>query len=582
MQDKLKKQIDRYAAALGRAEKAQKKLSQARLLSFAFILVAFFASITNLYFLSIVLLFSALFFFFVQKSNKVKARLLELHNKIAFLKENILRLSSAWKKELSFNDPQKMSSLARDLNLLGKESLMHKFALRGSPFGARSLEDAVHTINNIDKSTALRRQQIVQAFSKKALRRRQFFALIRENNWQEKDIRSFEKWLKKEDADATKLWFFRAFALLFLVNFIAAIFLNTAIYVFAQFLLHLALVQIFHGKWQAFYLEGLSKETSFSVFAKLFSFVQLKYRNERHLLDHSLPNVNLYRAFSDFENLNEKLSLVYSGMGYALINALVFYDAWYIPKIIKWKSNYRNIYSDFFLLLGELEQYESLANAANLNPDYNYPIFLDKKKLIAEKLAHPLIDKESVVANDLALREGEILLITGSNMSGKTTFLRCVSVAAFMAYLGLPTAAKRLELAIFNLASSITIADSLSDGVSFFYAEVKQLREILELAKSGKPMLYLIDEMLKGTNVRERNIACEKVIRQLLQTEAIGLFSTHDLELTKLADSFKDKLKNMHFAEKNSADKLSFDFKLKQGVVQSSNALAILEREGLI
>ncbi len=218
------------------------------------------------------------------------------------------------------------------------------------------------------------------------------------------------------------------------------------------------------------------------------------------------------------------------------------------------------------------------------HPEYCFPDINNKaaKKrrtlLKAKNLAHPLLPYKKRVANDFIMQEGaEIALITGSNMSGKSTFLRTVGINMILAYAGTAVCARQFSLKLLRLLTCINISDSLGEGISYFYAEVKRLKLILQQNES---IFFLIDEIYRGTNNRERLIGSKAVIKALAEKDDAGIISTHDLELTALENEIK-KLHNYHFRDKVSDGKMIFDYKLHDGPCPTTNALKIMQAEGL-
>jgi DNA mismatch repair ATPase MutS len=238
-------------------------------------------------------------------------------------------------------------------------------------------------------------------------------------------------------------------------------------------------------------------------------------------------------------------------------------------------------------VLFELEALASLANFAYLNPHCIFPdISFDNKapfSFATEKMGHPLLPDRQKKANDFSLNAlGEIALITGSNMSGKSTFLKTVGINLCLAFAGGPVDAKHLRTSLFRIYTCIKINDSVTDGFSFFYAEVKRLKVLLnqlEMSK-GLPVLFLIDEIFKGTNNRERLIGSRSYIETLADKNGLGIVTTHDLELTNLADKIQE-VKNYHFREEVVDGKMVFDYKMRPGPCPSTNALKIMQMEGL-
>jgi MutS domain V len=237
----------------------------------------------------------------------------------------------------------------------------------------------------------------------------------------------------------------------------------------------------------------------------------------------------------------------------------------------------------------ELEALSSLANFAYLNPDYHMPEIVSPRKqgvatlFQAQALGHPLIDKEHKVANDFQLDTlGEIVLVTGSNMSGKSTFLRTVGINLCLAYAGTVVNAISLRTSLFEIYACIRVTDSLADGYSYFYAEVRRLRDLLRLLSDDAdyPLFFLIDEIFRGTNNYERLIGSASYIEALIGKKCVGAISTHDLELVKLADTLPE-IHNMHFREDIIDGKMVFDYLLRHGPSPTRNALKIMQMEGL-
>jgi len=220
------------------------------------------------------------------------------------------------------------------------------------------------------------------------------------------------------------------------------------------------------------------------------------------------------------------------------------------------------------------------------NPEHTMRLVrnaFNRARLSAKDLAHPLIPETDRISNDLALETlGTVLLVTGSNMSGKSTFLRTLGINLCLAQAGAPVCAGFFEWTWVRLATCIRVDDSLEAGLSFFYAEVKRLKSLLDATKdrSNAPVVFLIDEIFKGTNNRERLIGSRSYISALSQGNGFGLVTTHDLELTDL-DKTVPGLRNAHFQETVAAGALKFDYKLRPGPCPTTNALRIMELEGL-
>jgi len=274
-----------------------------------------------------------------------------------------------------------------------------------------------------------------------------------------------------------------------------------------------------------------------------------------------------------------------------MANALCPWDLWFTYRLQQIQAQVAAHLPTWMDRLAEVEAASALATFSALHPSYSWPdpYTLDPQRngtqarLSAKHLAHPLIPETHRVPNDLDLDTlGTVLLVTGSNMSGKSTFLRTLGINLCLAQAGAPVCASLFEWTWVRLATCIRVDDSLEAGLSFFYAEVKRLKSLLDETadRSKSPVLFLIDEIFKGTNNRERLIGSRSYISALSQGNGFGLVSTHDLELTDL-DKTVPRLRNVHFQETVAAGALQFDYKLRPGPCPTTNALRIMELEGL-
>lgn len=265
------------------------------------------------------------------------------------------------------------------------------------------------------------------------------------------------------------------------------------------------------------------------------------------------------------------------------VNALGPWDLYFADRYERLRAATAAALPGWLEALGRIEAAAALAGFAWLHPEYAFPEMHDKPALAARTLGHPLIPAARRVANDVRLDGlGSVALLTGSNMSGKSTFLRTIGVNICLALAGAPVCAARLTGPRVRLFCSVRIEDRLEEGLSYFYAEVKRLRQILDAtaARDASPVLFLIDEIFKGTNNRERVIGSRYLLAALTEGNGFGLVSTHDLELTALAASHP-KIANHHFQETVQEGRLSFDYRLRPGPCPTTNALRIMALEGL-
>jgi hypothetical protein len=250
-----------------------------------------------------------------------------------------------------------------------------------------------------------------------------------------------------------------------------------------------------------------------------------------------------------------------------------------------WRSHSGTAIADWLAAVGEFEALCALAAYAAENPSDPFPeIESGSARISADDLGHPLIPDSLCVRNSIVLGEADsprVLVITGSNMSGKSTMLRTVGVNVVLALAGAPVRASRLQLTPLAIGGTLRVQDSLQSGKSRFFAEITRVRQIVEISRGPIPLLFLLDEIFHGTNSADRRIGAGSIVRGLLEHGAIGLVTTHDLALADIADGLGEKAANVHFEDRFENGAIHFDFKMKPGIVHHSNALALMRSVGL-
>ena len=249
-----------------------------------------------------------------------------------------------------------------------------------------------------------------------------------------------------------------------------------------------------------------------------------------------------------------------------------------------WHQKHASSIDTWLLAVGEAEALVSLATFAYEHPDDPFPTIVDAGAVFeATGLGHPLIAETTAVRNDVALGESHphLLLVSGSNMSGKSTLLRAIGVNVVLALAGAPVRATSLRVSQLSIGASLRIDDSLQAGHSRFYAEILRIRSIVDLTRGSQPLLFLLDEVLAGTNSHDRRIGAEAIVRTLVSHNAIGLVTTHDLALADVVSSMNGLAANVHFEDRIENGAMVFDYRMRPGVVTHSNALALMRAIGL-
>lgn len=303
--------------------------------------------------------------------------------------------------------------------------------------------------------------------------------------------------------------------------------------------------------------------------------VCLPFRDKRQR-----PSTQLKRV----ERIAAALGLRTNPVLWLVVHALIPWDFYFTYRLEFLKEDVARLLPGWLDAWYEIEALNSLANFAYLNPQYAFPEIESKLNLFdAVALGHPLIKPEVKVCNDFEIgKHNKISILTGSNMAGKSTFIRTVGINLCLAYAGAPVSAARLAVSIFRIFTCIKVSDSVQDGLSYFYAEVKRLKSMLSvIEEEGPPVLFLIDEIYRGTNSRERHIGSHALIRTLSNhTTAVGIIATHDLELVTLADEIQG-VSNFHLRDEVRNGKMVFDYLLRKGPCPTTNALKLMQIEGL-
>jgi MutS domain V len=262
---------------------------------------------------------------------------------------------------------------------------------------------------------------------------------------------------------------------------------------------------------------------------------------------------------------------------------MLLWNAQFAMALEAWREAFGPRIGAWIAAVGEFEALCSLSAYAFERPDATFPELEPTGPLFdAEALRHPLIPAPVAVANDVRLGNGPRLwIVSGSNMSGKSTLMRAVGLNTVLAWAGAPVVCARLRISELRIGASMSTHDSLADNRSRFYAEISRLRDVVELARSGHPTLFLLDELLSGTNSHDRRIGAEAVVRGLVERGAIGMVSTHDLALAEIASTLDGRAANVHFEDHLEGGEIRFDYRLRLGVVTRSNALELMRAVGL-
>ena len=560
-----------------------KKFSNFRLLFFLLFILSFLLWYVQfrspVYFLFPVLVLSAFFLFvyFYSKTQKYLKRL--KRSEILYKKElNRQKLNfSGYVHKINLKE----DLFAQDLYIVGKYSLFH---LLDTSFSIESenllLNNLLRRLDDSINDVQIRQNKI-REICKKPVFAIKYLRVIQEDIFG-KDFR--KKTIAWKNIKVARFWenykiLHRTFRLLVGITFLSLL---------SNFIFQIPLISIFFFLHLIIFLSyrkdslKIIKRISFLFHNNIDSLKNLALflKKNQFLESNETKNFSteeIEKAFKELEVINSRLNWMPSFALYFFLNLFFFFDLWILSRYNRFQKKYA---LKMLYLMEEIIIFDSLFPFVNFqiqNPQYNFPEIQEHSSEIhGESLSHPLIEKKKQVSNHLELvKEGEIVLITGSNMAGKTTYLRTIGINIILALCGSVICGKNLKLPFLEVCCSISNFDSLKDGFSFFYAEVKKITTILQKIQTNqkRKFLILLDEIFKGTNSYERTVASKMIMKMFRNQLTFTFIASHDIELVQ------EEVINKHFTENIQNNEMVFDYKIKEGMITSTNALKILEIE---
>ncbi len=542
------------------------------------------------YYLSLCLFFITiiLFIILVKKHNKViKNRNLTLAL-INLNEESIERVEGKWREFKDYGEEfiDIDHNFSYDLDLFGKNSLYQWINCCTTFLGRKRLRDILAYPNlNIDE--ILKRQEAIEELSVHIGWRQKFKALGEINLEKNKNPENLLKWAK-EDIKINKFFKMTSFIMpIITIVSIIYYFLNKDIgyYIPLIFIgINAIILKIGEG-FRAKNLDAIYEyKKQINTYYEMILLIESKNFKSSMLINLKQKlinknNIKASKAIDDFKKISNKVS-DRSNLFNKIINLLFLWDYHLIDMLLMWKKIYGKEIEDWFNVIGEFEALSSLAIINFDNKTWTVPNFINNKLVLkAQAVAHPLL--KNAVSNDCIIGEPySILLITGSNMSGKSTFLRTLGINLVLAYSGSKVCAKEFICSLMNIYTCMRISDNLEKNISSFYAEILRIKNIIKNSEKGEPIFFLLDEIFKGTNSIDRHLGAEALINKLSYNNTIGLVSTHDLELGDIETKNK-KVKNFHFEEYYKNNEIKFDYKLREGISNTRNAVYLMRLAGI-
>lgn len=484
-----------------------------------------------------------------------------------------------------FNDPAHV--YAADLNVFGEGSLFELLCIARTSIGRRGLANYLLEAPALEE-TLLRQDAVRELRTRTDLRER--VATLGEFEFLESHQATFDDWLNSPRLSFARPLPVVAAATSSLLGCIIlagllglAPWTNVAIWISPLIAFHAGVGIFFrkHVNRMADWLRPVSMETR--VLREGLHFLETERFQSEKLQRISELVSNGSRSIRKLERLLHALELRNKDPWFYGPSLVLLAGTQLCIAVERWQRQHGHSLRTWLRAWAEFETLNSLAAYGYENPDHVFPEFSDADACFeARHLGHPLLPHTSCVANDISLgRDSRFYIVSGSNMSGKSTLLRSVGLNAVLAFAGAPVRASALRLSGLSIIASLSIVDSLMNGKSKFLAEVDRLRQAVESAVPRRPVLFLVDEIFSGTNSRDRRIATEAVVRTLVRQGAIGALSTHDLALTEIASAEGMHGVNVHMGSRDEGDPMDFDYRLKPGVTTETNALAIARLAGV-
>ena len=553
--------------------------------------VYFFFNQTTQLIVCICLTFFPLFIL-VKIHNRFFIRKEWLETQARIIQEELQALSgdySSFEDGKEYTNPEHPYSF--DLDIFGRRSLFQSINRTCTFFGknrlAKWLQNHLHEKTSIEK-----RQEMVREISEHTLFREQFRVAGLVHHGQSSDGEKIQAW-SQSPAQYLHAGWVKAF--IWGVPVINSLLLITSLAGWTSFSwlglsFGIFLVLSFGIIKRATYIqETYGKQLkSLNGYARLIALAKAenwKSAGMQELMERfNLNGQSPIQALQQLSKELDRLDLRNNQFLYVLLEGSIFFQLQEIVRIERWKVRYGQHISEWLETVGELDALCSLGTFAYNHPQYTNPELTEKPFcFLATQMGHPLMPASQCVKNDATIPSRPFfLIITGANMAGKSTYLRTIGVNYLLACIGAPVCCERLKLYPNQLITSLRTSDSLSDNESYFFAELKRLKRIIDLLNQGQQLFIILDEILKGTNSMDKQKGSFDLIRQFMQLKANGIIATHDLLLGSLIKQFPEEIRNYCFEADIKENELTFSYKLREGVAQNMNACFLMKKMGII
>ena len=530
-----------------------------------------------------------LFIYLIVLHKKIGGRLAYASNMAIVNEKYVKRIKWRWFdfKDIGEEFIDDENPYTSDLDIFGERSLFQLINITNSFFGRNRLASLLNGKNK-EKDQIELRQGAVKELSDK-LTFSQEIECVGINNFGEvkgqEDLLKYLQESKYIFKNKSIRIIFYLLPLATIGSFLYAITFNGDLLFVPSLLLVLHGILLMIGNMGRFsILKKINKfKGAVESYYKLINIIETTEFSDEYLKSLKIKfydnNIKASKCFKDISKILDKIDARYNMIGFLCHNLLLLGDYHCAFLLDDWKEKYGGHIEKWFNIVGEFEALASLGVIININEKATFPnISNDEMTLNGESIGHMLINPKDRICNEIKL-DDSIFVITGSNMSGKTTFLRTIGINLVLAYAGAPVCAEKFNCSIMNIYTSMRISDDLSNGISTFYAELKRIKIIIDNVKNKRPMIFFIDEIFRGTNSQDRILGAKSVLMTLNKPWIMGMISTHDFELCEL--NKYERVKNYHFEEYYDKDTIRFDYKIKHGVCTTRNAKYLMKMVGI-
>lgn len=526
--------------------------------------------------------------------------LMRIHSKISFQRlfaETLLKIN---KNEITFLKREKTPfengvefidfhhPYAYDLDIFGEHSLFQNLNRTATFIGKKTLAETL--LHTLPETTILENQEAIKELKSKLNWRQEFQALAILSDDSKSSYEAIKHWISFKNNSLSKVLVSLSIILpVLFFGFLAAYFITSKAIILSYLTYIFIANLIVLGRAVKRIQSEIAKADNIDKIIKHYGLLIEKIENEnfqskklsalqQHLtfkgVKASLHLKQLSELFSRMDTINNFVTAT-------LFNGSFLFNLHVLRALLKWKENYASEISNWMDIIGEIETLNSLANLAYNNEDFVFPEINSDYKIEFKNLSHPLLNPETRIGNDTQFYPQSFVILTGSNMSGKSTFLRSLGINMVLGGIGSVVCATEAKIHPLPVLVSMRLSDSLSDSESYFFAEIKRLKQIME-AIENQPAFVLLDEILRGTNSDDKRNGTIEVVKKVIAKKAIGAIATHDIEVCLTTNEYPDVLINQCFEVEIQNNDLHFDYKLRNGICKNKSATFLMQKMGVI